>query len=47
MADLAERMTLQQSASEVGKAGCVVAALYRRCSLNINLANALQLQLPL
>lgn len=47
IADLAERMTLHQGALEAGKAVCVMAAQYRRCSLKIHLLDVLELQLSL
>ena len=47
VADLAERMMLHKDALEPGKAVCVMPAQYRRCSLNIQLVDVLDLQLSL
>ena len=45
--DLAERMQVHSSALELAKAVCIMAAHYRRCSLNIRLMGVLHLQLSL
>ncbi len=47
IADLAERMTLRNNTLEPGKAVCVMAAQYCRCSLKIQLMDVLGLQLAL
>ena len=47
VAELAERMQLHSNALEPGKAVCILAAQYRRCSMNIRLMDVLDLQLCL
>ena len=47
VAELAERMQLHSNALEPGKAVCILAAQYRRCSMNIRLMDVLDLQLSL
>ena len=46
-AELVERMSLRSNSLEPGKAVCVLAAQYRRCSLNIRFMDVLGLQLSL
>ena len=47
VAELAERMSLHSNTLEPGKAVCVLAAQYRRCSMSIQLMDVLNLQLSL
>ena len=47
VAELAERMQLHSNSLEPGKAVCVLAAKYRRCSMDIRLMDVLDLQLSL
>ena len=45
--ELAERIQLTEPELEAGKATCVLAARCRRCSINIQLLDVLDLQLSL
>ena len=45
--ELAERMQVHSNPLEPGKAVCIMAARYRRCSLTIRLLDVLHLQLSL
>ena len=45
--ELAERLQLSTTELEAGKATCVLAAHYRRCLINIQLMDVLELQLSL
>lgn len=45
--ELAERLQLNAAELEAGKATCVLAAHYRRCLINIQLMDVLDLQLSL
>ena len=47
VAELAERMQLHSNALEPGKAVCVMAARFLRCSMTIQLMDVLDLQLSL
>lgn len=46
-AELAERMNYHDAPLEAGKATCLLAAHYRRCIVNIQLMDVLNLQLSL
>ena len=46
-AELAERMELQAAGLEAGKATCVLATHSKRCFMNVQLMDVLDLQLSL